>query len=161
MNQTFTGVHTFYFEVTNQNHIPFLFWLQWFEGMPIYSFHVFCYFVCFSSTCYIATSKTLDSYIQPNRNRPSGEFIALMLKNAPPSSYLHVSDVIKEFVPARKLRSMDSNQLQMSKTNTKYYGDRALSVIAPTMWNSLPSHIRNGALRVLSKHLKLMCSSNM
>ena len=75
----------------------------------------------------------------------------------------YLSDIIKEYVPARKLRSMDSNQLQMSKTNTKYYGDRALSVIAPTMWNSLPSHIRNApSVTSFKQALKTyMCSSNM
>ena len=34
-------------------------------------------------------------------------------------------------------------RLQVSKTSTQFYGDRASQVAAPTLWNSLPLHVRH------------------
>ena len=45
----------------------------------------------------------------------------------------------------RRLRSASIAHLQLSpgpRTRTRY-GDRAFSVIAPTIWNNLPTHIRD------------------
>lgn len=41
------------------------------------------------------------------------------------------------------LRSSNSGQLSIPRTKLRTFGDRAFSVAAPTLWNSLPTELRN------------------
>ena len=43
------------------------------------------------------------------------------------------------------LGSAEQNYLEVGKTNTKSYGDRALSIAGPKLWNDLPLGIRQSA----------------
>ena len=56
---------------------------------------------------------------------------------------VYLSDLLKEYVPSRLLRSASSGLLDESKTGKKKCGDRAFSVAAPRLWNSLPEDLRD------------------
>ena len=57
---------------------------------------------------------------------------------APP----YLADLLHHHAPSRFLRSNSANLLQVPRTERRTWGDRAFSVAAPTLWNSLPSHIK-------------------
>ena len=56
---------------------------------------------------------------------------------APP----YLEEILSPYTPTRNLRSTNQLYLTVPKTNTSN-GVRAFSVSAPTLWNSLPLHIR-------------------
>jgi hypothetical protein len=56
---------------------------------------------------------------------------------------LYLSDLVHKYAPPCRLRSSKSNQLSIPRSNLRTIGDRSFSVAAPTLWNSLPSSIRN------------------
>ena len=58
-----------------------------------------------------------------------------------PPQYL--SDLLHGPTLSRSLRSSDSGPLSIPRTCRRTFGDRAFSVAAPTIWNSLPSKIYN------------------
>ena len=49
------------------------------------------------------------------------------------------------YKPSRCLRSEISNLLVVPKCGRKLYGERGFAVAAPTLWNKLPSEIKNSA----------------
>ena len=55
---------------------------------------------------------------------------------------LYMQDLIIQKHTSRTLRSTNKRLLQIPKTRTKMYGDRAFSVIAPRLWNMLPLTLR-------------------
>jgi hypothetical protein len=57
--------------------------------------------------------------------------------------YLHKQLVW--YVPARKLRSVGSNTLSVPRTKGSV-GDRAFTVVAPKLWNALPTQLREELL---------------
>ena len=73
-------------------------------------------------------------------------------------------DVLEPYRPPRLLRSAQRNLLKVPNTRTKTYGNRAFSYAAPTLWNSLPEHVKTAeslhafktALKtfLFSKHFK-------
>ena len=73
----------------------------------------------------------------------------------------YICELITIYVPKRTLRS--SSQLLLSlpprrEVSTLYYGNRAFSVAAPTLWNKLPAEVRNANTlatfkRLLKTHL--------
>ena len=54
----------------------------------------------------------------------------------------YFSELIQQHTSRRALRSQDQYLLQVPRTRTQYYGSRTFSAVAPTLWNSLPLHIR-------------------
>ena len=54
----------------------------------------------------------------------------------------YISELIQQHTSRRALRSQDQHLLQVPRTRTQYYGSRTFSAVAPTLWNSLPLHIR-------------------
>ncbi len=58
---------------------------------------------------------------------------------APP----YLSDLLQSYSPTRSLRSADQKLLTVPRAKRKLWGDRAFSVMAPRLWNSLPLNIRN------------------
>ncbi len=54
----------------------------------------------------------------------------------------YIKDLLKQYSPARTLRSTDRGLLCKPKMNLKSYGERAFSFAAPTLYNSIPLHIR-------------------
>ena len=66
----------------------------------------------------------------------------------------YISDMLQTHTPARSLRSSKSNLLTVRKSRTSY-GDRAFSVAAPKLWNSLPDSIKQSStLNCFRKNLK-------
>ena len=50
-------------------------------------------------------------------------------------------------VPGRQhLRSAGSHQLSLPRVRRSTFGTRAFSVAGPTVWNSLPDHMRDPAI---------------
>ena len=66
---------------------------------------------------------------------------------APP----YLSDLLPLHAPTRCLRSTGANTLKTIRTKCLTWGDRALSVAAPSLWNTLPIHIRQAPTLSLSK----------
>ena len=55
----------------------------------------------------------------------------------------YIADLLEIHVPPRLLRSSSNGvTLTVPRARTKTYGDRAFSVAAPALWNSLPADIR-------------------
>ena len=55
-------------------------------------------------------------------------------------TYLY--DLLKFKKTSKSLRSETNQELDIPRTRTTSYGDRAFSVCAPELWNSLPDEIR-------------------
>lgn len=53
-----------------------------------------------------------------------------------------LSELLHVHVPVKALRSSNQVLLNVPRTRLKNKGDRAFSVVAPNLWNSLPVHIR-------------------
>ena len=67
----------------------------------------------------------------------------------------YIKDLLQSYLPARDLRSSKKNLLVVPAFNINSYGDRAFSVAAPLLWNSLPQHIRDaGSLDIFKRQLK-------
>ena len=67
----------------------------------------------------------------------------------------YITDLLSPYVPARNLRSSDQHLLQVPHTSTHSYGERSFQVAAPTLWNSIPLHIRQSqTVHVFKKLLK-------
>ncbi|XDV51162.1 hypothetical protein PO909_020089, partial [Leuciscus waleckii] len=59
---------------------------------------------------------------------------------APP----YLTELLEQHQPTRHLRSAGTNRLTpIVRTNRRTLGDRAFAITAPTLWNSLPTSIRN------------------
>ncbi len=55
---------------------------------------------------------------------------------------VYISDFICAYSPRRSLRSSSENLLTVPLSRLKSKGDRAFSVLAPKLWNSLPQSVR-------------------
>jgi hypothetical protein len=88
-------------------------------------------------------SPVLDSlHWLPIQKRIEFKILILTFKcvHGPAPKYL--AELIHPYLPTRTLRSSDQLLLQIPKTRLKSYGDRSFTKAAPTLWNSLPLHIR-------------------
>ena len=54
----------------------------------------------------------------------------------------YISELIKVHDPPRPLRSTGQLKLDAPTGNKKTRGDRAFSIVGPTLWNLLPPQIR-------------------
>ena len=59
---------------------------------------------------------------------------------------------LQAFTLLRQLRSSSKDLLSIPHFNLKTYGARSFSVAAPTLWNTLPSDIKNSSSVSLFKH---------
>ena len=55
----------------------------------------------------------------------------------------YLMSLITAYVPPRTLRSSSQGRLVEKRARCKRTGDRAFSVCAPQLWNSLPYSVRN------------------
>ena len=55
----------------------------------------------------------------------------------------YLASLLEDYTAKRSLRSSNKGLYKVNSSNTKTYGDRAFSVAAPRLWNSLPDNIRN------------------
>ena len=54
----------------------------------------------------------------------------------------YIRDFLETYKPTRILRSSSRNLLVIPRSKLKSYGDRALSVSAPKLWNDIPDIIK-------------------
>ena len=67
----------------------------------------------------------------------------------------YLSDLIEVYVPSRALRSSSSILLKKKTTHFKTLGDKSFSFSAPSVWNSLPYHLRSEtSIDIFKKNLK-------
>ena len=55
----------------------------------------------------------------------------------------YLTDLVVPYVPTRSLRSAEQNLLVVKRYNLERYGRRSFSVAGPSLWNALPSAVRN------------------
>ena len=54
----------------------------------------------------------------------------------------YITEIIHVYTPPRALRSADQLRLVVPKSRQKNRGDPAFSVVAPKLWNELPTHVK-------------------
>ena len=65
------------------------------------------------------------------------------------------SDLLETYKSARSLRSSTRNLLVIPRSQLKSYGNRALSVSAPKLWNDIPEIIKCSVdLNTFKRNLK-------
>ena len=80
----------------------------------------------------------------PVRARISCEIACLFFNAIISSTPVYLSDFLHLYSPSRSLRSStDTHLLKILLYKCKTKGDRAFSYFGPSVWNSLPPHIRN------------------
>ena len=63
----------------------------------------------------------------------------------------YLSQTLCASEPTRNLRSLCEKLLKVPKRNTKTFGERSFSFLAPSVWNSLPTDLRNSSTLPLFK----------
>ena len=63
----------------------------------------------------------------------------------------YLSQTLCAYEPTRNLRSSCEKLLKVPKHNTRTFGERSFSFLAPSVWNSLPSGLRNSSTLPLFK----------
>ena len=61
------------------------------------------------------------------------------------SAPAYLCDLLSLYVPSRHLRSENKVNFVVPKTKLKTFGDKAFSVCAPRLWNSLPLYLKTAA----------------
>ncbi len=71
----------------------------------------------------------------------------------------YLTELLTVYTPRRNLRSSDSGLLIIPLTRLRSMGDQAFSSVAPKLWNSLPSEIRQSeSFSVFKSSLKTFFS---
>ena len=78
----------------------------------------------------------------PIKHRINFEILLITYKALNSLAPPYLADLLHHHAPSRFLRSISANLLKVPRTKRRTWGDRAFSVAAPTLWNSLPSHIK-------------------
>ena len=79
----------------------------------------------------------------PIRQRIQFKLVLLVYRCTHQLAPVYMTDLVVPYVPARSLRSADQNLLTVKRYNLERYGRRSFSVAGPSLWNALPSDIRN------------------
>ena len=107
--------------------------------------------------CHI-TQVLKDLHWLPVKKRITFKMLLLTYKClnglAPP----YLEELLKPYAPSRSLRSGTQDLLTEKRPCTKLYGDRALEVAAPKLWNQLPKDIRQS--KSFKKKLKTHLMNN-
>ena len=93
----------------------------------------------------------------PVVNRIKFKILLLVFKIKHGFAPTYLSDLLQPMIPSRSLRSSKHAHLQYTPGPRTYtrYGDRAFSVAAPKLWNSLPISIRNAtSIKCFKSNLK-------
>ena len=78
----------------------------------------------------------------PVNKRIMFKLLLITFKAQHGSSPPYLADLLEQYIPSRTLRSSNQALLSIPKTNTQFYGGRAFSAAAPSLWNGLPKPIR-------------------
>lgn len=83
-----------------------------------------------------------DLHWLPLKQRFEYKVLLLVFKCLQKVAPTYLMELLSVRVPTRALRSADQTLLSVPYTKTKFYGSRAFSVCGPTLWNKIPSAIR-------------------
>ena len=89
------------------------------------------------------TPTLVELHWLPVRARIEFKIALLCHKSLNNKAPLYLSNLIETYHPVRALRSADKSLLKIKQAKYKKLGERAFSVCAPTLWNSIPLDIRN------------------
>jgi len=67
-------------------------------------------------------------------------YLDFILHTAEPS---YLSELISHYAPTRTLRSANTGLLALPTGVTSHFSSRSFSVSSPSVWNSLPAHVRS------------------
>ena len=101
------------------------------------------------------TPSLFDLHWLPVRIRTQYKLLITVFKilNGLAPSYLH--ELISPYKPTHNMRSACNNLLVVPPTRLKTFGDKAFSVCAPKLWNSLPLSLRDcHVLTIFKQNLK-------
>lgn len=91
----------------------------------------------------------------PVKHRIDFKILLFVFKSLNGLAPEYLSALIKLHQPSRALRSADQMLLDVPRSLLKSRGDRAFSVVAPTLWNTLPQSVRTAnTLSTFKKQLK-------
>ena len=91
----------------------------------------------------------------PIRQRIQFKLLLLVYRCIHQLTPAYLMDLVVPYVPARSLRSAEQNLLTVKRYNLERFGRRSFSVAGPSLWNALPSTIRNSmSLSAFSSSLK-------
>ena len=81
----------------------------------------------------------------PIRQRIQFKLLLLVYRCTHQLAPAYLTNLVVPYVPARSLRSAEQNLLVVKRYNLERYGChcRSFSVAGPSLWNALPSAIRN------------------
>ena len=79
----------------------------------------------------------------PIRQRIQFKLLLLVYRCIHHLAPAYLMDLVVPYVPARSLRSAEQNLLTVKRYNLERFGRRSFSVAGPSLWNALPSAIRN------------------
>ena len=79
----------------------------------------------------------------PIRQRIQFKLLLLVYRCTHQLAPAYLTDLVVPYVPARSLRSAELNLFVVKRYNLERYGRRSFSVAGPSLWNALPSAIRN------------------
>ncbi|KAL3044593.1 hypothetical protein OYC64_012977 [Pagothenia borchgrevinki] len=80
----------------------------------------------------------------PSVKQSTSKSSSLLTKPSTTSPPPYLTDLLHHHTPSRCLRSSEANLLSIpTRINHRTWGDRAFSVAAPSVWNSLPQPIRD------------------
>ena len=79
----------------------------------------------------------------PIRQRIQFKLLLLVYRCTHRLAPAYLTDLVVPYVPARSLRSAEQNLLAVKRYNLNRYGRRAFSMAGTSLWNALPSAIRN------------------
>ena len=84
-----------------------------------------------------------DLHWLPIRQRIQFKLLLLVYRCTHQLAPAYLTDLVVPYVPARSLRSAEQNLLVVKRYNLERYWRRSFSVAGPSLWNTLPSAIRN------------------
>ena len=74
----------------------------------------------------------------PVSERISFKILLLTYKAVNGHAPSYIEDLVNHYVRSRSLRSTSQGLLTVPRSTTLTYGDRALLIVAPRLWNTLP-----------------------
>lgn len=57
----------------------------------------------------------------------------------------YLSECLMKYIPSRNLRSAQKDLLQCPSIQTRFYGERSFAHAAPSLWNIIPSYLKNSS----------------
>ena len=79
----------------------------------------------------------------PVSERISFKILLLTYKTVKGYAPSYIEDLVNHYVPSRSLRSPSQSLVSVPRSTTSTDGDRAFSIAAPRLWNTLALMIRN------------------